>query len=156
MTFVVHRVQKMENVRPQQEEVRLTLTVQDRFEKAAGVQTTFLGDERSVGRRTVSSLPMTVEEKAQGEGWFARLRNSGERKRPGSTSSEEEEGKRREKEKEAEEFISSLVHRSLTIQYAMLEKTLSKEKRRIKFGLSSAKFMDLAIRRYTYKSLLHV
>jgi hypothetical protein len=60
--------------------------------------------------------------------------------------------KRLEKEKEADEFIQSLSGRSLSIQLAMLDRVLTKEKRRVKFGLASSKIMDLAIRRYSYKS----
>jgi hypothetical protein len=59
--------------------------------------------------------------------------------------------KRLEKEKEADDFIQSLSGRSLSIQLAMLERILTKEKRRVKFGLGSSKIMDLAIRRYSYK-----
>ena len=62
-----------------------------------------------------------------------------------------DEVKRLEKEKEAEEFIQSLSGRSLSIQLALLERVLTKEKRRVKFGLASSKIMDLAVRRYSYK-----
>lgn len=59
--------------------------------------------------------------------------------------------KRLEKEKEADELIQSLSGRSLSIQLTMLERILTKEKRRVKFGLSSSKVMDLGLRRYSYK-----
>jgi hypothetical protein len=61
------------------------------------------------------------------------------------------QARRLEKEKEAEDHISSLAGRSLSIQKGVLDKVLSKEKRKVKFGLSSGKVMDLAIRRYTFK-----
>lgn len=66
-------------------------------------------------------------------------------------SDDDIQAKRLEREKEAEAYISSLSGRSLTIQKATLDKVLSKEKRKVKFGLSSSKIMDLAIRRYTFK-----
>ena len=62
--------------------------------------------------------------------------------------------KRREKEMEAEDMISSWSGRSLNIQLENVEKILNKEKRRVQFGLSSSRVMDLAIRRYSYKYIL--
>lgn len=71
----------------------------------------------------------------------------------GTMASDVEQIKRLEKEQEAEDLISSFSGRSLTIQRAMIEKIWTKEKRKVKFGLSSGKLMDLAIRRYSYRSV---
>jgi hypothetical protein len=66
-----------------------------------------------------------------------------------------DQAKRREKEMEAEDMISSWSGRSLNIQLENVEKILNKEKRRVQFGLSSSRVMDLAIRRYSYKYILY-
>src|SRR5271169_5183458 len=111
MTFVVHRVQRVDTIQAAREKpVTLTLTVQDSFDKGFVGGTTFLQDEKAYRDRkcgmNVSTLAMTVaEEKGSGAGWFARLRSTGEKRRVVGGVTFEEEGKRQENEKEAERSI---------------------------------------------------
>jgi len=114
-----------------------------------------------------STLPLTVSE--DGGSSFRGMSPSGSELRSTSTSrfrlpwnrdtrgssisgSDAVDPQRRlEKEKEAEDFLKGISGRSLSIQRMMVEKVLSKEKRKVKFGMSSGKLMDLAIRRYSFK-----
>ena len=126
--------------------VTLTLTVHDKFPR--------IDPDERYGKipsppSTVNTLPMTVSEEARERKfklpWGAQS---------GSPTTGNEQIKRLEKEKEAEDFIASLAGRSLSIQRALVEKVFIKERRKVKFGLSSNKIMDLAIRRYSYKYVL--
>jgi hypothetical protein len=146
-------------------EYTLTLTRNNtKFSRYAG-ETTSVEDEgygsSSPPQSAMSTIPMTIRERPT-------LRD-----RPGSppspTSHSEgskkfrfpwghgskdipDQMKRLIKEREAEEYIQSLSGRSLSIQLAMLVRVLTKEKRKVKFGFSSSKVMDVALRRYSYKS----
>jgi hypothetical protein len=139
------------------EEYTLTLTVGDKvpvpFHKIEA-RSIDEGYGSSSPNSAASTLPMTVSEDVirsgsptSAEGWRFRLPWGA----PSPVDHGTEQATRLEKEKEAEEFISSLAGRSLSIQRIMIEKILKKEKRRVKFGFSSSKVMDLAIRRYTFK-----
>lgn len=142
-------------------EVTLTLTVHEKQDMS--MMTTTRGvesrgsDEGYASASPLSAkstvVPMTIPEKQQQiqrtdspssmeAGWLSRFKRS---------QTNVEEDRRRGKEQEAEEYIASFSGRSLSIQKELLQKTLNKEKRRIKFGLVSGKLMELAIRRYSYK-----
>ena len=153
----------MGSLDPRAQEITLTLTVNDRERKnrkkfESRWSDEGYGSEGGMG----SSIPITVSEdirsessfgsRGTGEGRQFRLPWGGKQKLTGET----EQARRLEKEKEAEDFIRSIAGRSLSIQKSMVEKVLNKEKRRVKFGLSSNKVMELAIRRYSYKLALHV
>ena len=122
------------------EGVTLTLTVHDKFLRPTSSNENFGGSSP----KGIPTFPMTVS-----EGETRRFRLPWSNTNHGNSL--ENEAKRLEKEREAEKYIESLSGRSLTIQRGMVEKVLNKEKRKVKFGLSSSKIMDLAIRRYTYK-----
>jgi len=132
-------------------EVSLTLTVHEKQMAMRGIGSRG-SDEGYASCSPVSAkstmVPMTIPEERRkspstpGEGWLSRLRW-------GQVDVEDE--KRREKEQQAEKYLTSFSGRSLTIQKEMLQRTLNKEKRRIKFGLVSGKLMELAMRRYSYK-----
>jgi hypothetical protein len=143
----------------QREQYTLTLTRNDYKTPIVHLHQTSLEDEgygsSSPPNSAMSTIQMTIPERpgspsptthSQGNkkfkfGWGNNGRGDGI----------PDQVKRLEKEKEADEFIQSLSGRSLSIQLAMLERVLTKEKRRAKFGLSSSKIMDLALRRYSYK-----
>ena len=144
------------------QEITLTLTVKDRDEKnrrkfESRWSDEGYGSESGMG----SSIPITVSEEIRSDSSFG-SRGTGERRRfrlPwGREKTVEEKAaggtdqtRRLDQEREAEEFILSISGRSLITQKSMVEKVLKSEKRRVKFGLSSNKVMDLAIRRYSYK-----
>ena len=132
--------------------VTLTLTVNEKLPyQRIETRHSDEGYGSSSPKSALSTLPVSVTDETRrsasptsGEGRRFRFRLGGA---PDGT----EPAKRLEKEKEAEDFIASLSERSLSIQRDILVKILNKEKRRIKFGLSSNKIMELAIRRYSYK-----
>ena len=141
------------------QEITLTLTVNEKKSPVHRFETKSIGsigsDEgygSSSPNSAVMTLPITVSEHVR-----SASPSSGERfkfRLPWGASSADDgsdKAKRLENEKDAEEFIASLSGRSLTIQRMMVAKILNKEKRKVKFGLSSSKHMDLAIRRYSYK-----
>jgi hypothetical protein len=134
--------------------VTLTLTVHEKGQMSLRGESR-ASDEGYASGSPISAkstvLPMTIPEgriqrtnspSANGQGWLSRFKKD---------SPNVEEDKRREKEQEAEEYIAAFSGRSLTIQREALQKTLNKEKRRIKFGVVSGKLMELAIRRYSFK-----
>ena len=141
-------------------EITLTLTVSDKKLPALHHKVERGSIDEGYGSSSpnsaTSTLPMTVSEvvrsgspsSGDGTGWKFRLPWGAA---TSACDDGSEQGRRLENEKEAEEFILSLAGRSLTIQRAMVERILKKEKRRVKFGFSSSKVMDLAIRRYSYK-----
>jgi hypothetical protein len=135
--------------------VTLTLTVhEDKFLRPVSPSTT-VGSSFSEGRRSPAMLPMTVSDSSEPKRFrmpwrsssYGDMRNGGAK----SPATPEIESKRLEKEREAEAYIESQSGRSLSIQRSFVEKALNKERRKVKFGLSSSKIMDLAIRRYAYK-----
>ena len=139
------------------QEITLTLTVNDKKSSPLHrFETRSVGSDEGYGSSSpnsaITTLPMTVSEDVR-----SACPSSGERFKfrlpwgPSSPDDGSDKMKRLEKERDAEEFISSLAGRSLTIQRTMVAKILNKEKRRVKFGFSSSKSMDLAIRRYSYK-----
>lgn len=138
------------------QEITLTLTVNDKKSPVHRFETRSIGSDEGYGSSSPNSaimtLPMTVSDEVR-----SASPSSGERFKfrlpwgASSTDGVSDKAKRLENEKDAEEFISSLSGRSLTIQRMMVAKILNKEKRRVKFGFSSGKYMDLAIRRYSYK-----
>jgi hypothetical protein len=135
-------------------EVTLTLTVDEhrlRAESRSSDEGYGSSSPISAVSTPMTTLPLTIPEKSPS---LSPLEGKRFRVPWGRSSNGDEELRRLEKEKEAEDYISSLSGRSLTIQYAALDKVLNKEKRRIKFGLSSKGIMDLAIRRYSYKYFL--
>jgi hypothetical protein len=138
--------------------VTLTLTVNEKLHRI-DTRHSDEGYGSSSPKSAFSTLPMTVSEDIQSP--FRSPSRSGSEGRKfrlpwtGGGITESEGMKRLDKEKEAEDFISSLSGRSLTIQLGIIEKILNKEKRKVKFGLSSNKIMDLAIRRYSYKYSPH-
>jgi hypothetical protein len=138
------------------QEITLTLTLNKKRSPIHRFETRSIGSDEGYGSSSpnsaITALPMTILEDGQ-----SASPSSGERfkfRLPWGTKSMDDESdkmKKLENERDAEEFISSLSGRSLSIQRIMVAKILNKEKRRMKFGLSSSKNMDLAIRRYSYK-----
>ena len=151
----------MDSFDPRAQEITLTLTVNDRETKARKKFESRWSDEGYGSDGNMgSSIPITVSEEVRSESSFG-SRRTGEGRRfrlpwgDKEKASGDSQQTRLEKEREAEEFILSIAGRSLSIQKLMVEKVLNKEKRKVKFGLSSNKVMDLAIRRYSYKLHIH-
>ena len=143
------------------QEITLTLTVNDREEKNRRklIESRWSDEGYASETGMTSSIPITVSEEIRSESSFGSRGTGAEGGRrfrlpwgeKNAVTGGTEQTKRLEKEKEAEEFIRGISGRSLSIQKSMVEKVLNKEKRRVKFGLSSSKIMDLAIRRYSFK-----
>jgi len=140
-----------------------TFTLTRNHHKYTGytVEETNLDDEgygsSSPPHSAMSTIPLTIPERPGSPSPTTHSAGSKKFRFPwghGSANNIPDQVKRLEREKEADEFIQSLSGRSLSIQLAMLDRVLTKEKRRVNFGLSSSKIMDLALRRYSYKSPL--
>src|SRR5271168_4729968 len=153
--------------------VTLTLTVNEKARRIRGYDPPESSSKDIFPRNSspnsgTSTLPLTISE--DGGSSFRGMSPSGSEARATSTSrfrltwnkdnrsssisggsGEVDPERRLEKEKEAEDFLKGISGRSLSIQRMMVEKVLSKEKRKVKFGMSSNKLMDLAIRRYSFK-----
>lgn len=145
---------------PRAQEITLTLTVNDREEKNRRkfIESRWSDEGYASETGMTSNIPITVSEEIRSDSSFGSRgtgRDGGRRFRlpwgEKGVVDGSEQTRRLEKEREAEEFILSIAGRSLSIQKMMVEKVLTKEKRRVKFGLSSNKVMDLAIRRYSFK-----